>query len=107
MGRVFYEASNNHRQKIGRMFGPSLHAEVHSLVKWSRQASKRPKKHHGQMTIYIARITEMTGKNGQRIFGNCSPCQNCQKWLKHYNVTRVRYTDNINGENVLCELKLL
>ena len=39
-------------------------------------------------------------------FGISKPCMNCQTYLSRYNVTKIYYTDVIEGEEVLCEMRL-
>lgn len=51
--------------------------------------------------IYVARLT---GENGR--YGCAKPCQNCAKRLKKFGIRRIKFTDNVNGENVLREMIL-
>ncbi len=40
------------------------------------------------------------------MFGNCQPCENCQKQLAKYGFKKIKYTDCIDNKNVLVELRL-
>ena len=46
-------------------------------------------------------------ENQTVVFGNCMPCTNCQKYLAKFGFKKIKYTDYINNENVLHELKLI
>ena len=37
--------------------------------------------------------------------GNSMPCTRCQTFLYLHNIKRIKFTNIINGENVLCEMK--
>jgi deoxycytidylate deaminase len=88
-----YAGCNLHRNVIdGKIIYRSLHAEMHVLIR-SKRDGKRAK------TLYVARLAD--GR-----FGNCRPCVECQKWLPIYGVKIVKYTDYIDGKNVLCTWKL-
>jgi hypothetical protein len=69
------------------------------------------KKHHDRpsLTIYVVRLLKGAPYNGtvkpKFMFGNSKPCLNCQKYLAAYNIKKVKYTDIIDGENVLCEMR--
>lgn len=39
------------------------------------------------------------------LLGNSKPCIRCQIFLHKHNVKKIKYTDIINGINVLCEMK--
>ena len=51
--------------------------------------------------MYIARP-----KKDGSVFGNCKPCENCEKYLIKFGIKCVKYTNNIDDIPVLCEMKL-
>ena len=52
-------------------------------------------------TVYV--IRRLCNK---KYLANSKPCTHCQSYLAKFGFKRVKYTDIINGENVLCELRL-
>lgn len=72
-------------------------------------ASKRskipPQKKLEKMTIYVARLLQPSVKS-KFILGNSKPCEHCQKYLYMYNVHKIKYTDVIDGKEVLCEMRI-
>jgi hypothetical protein len=75
-----------------------------------KEYSFSPKKYRNRetkkaKTIYVVRLLKNDGISYN--VGNCAPCVHCQSFLVKMNVGTVKYTDNINGENVLCEWKLV
>jgi len=79
---------------MGKVFKRSLHAEVNAILKYNK--FKKIK----NLSLYVARLNSFH-------FGNSKPCEDCQKILILNNVQNIYYTDFINGENVLCKLKLV
>ena len=65
--------------------------------------------HLNKVSIYVARIlldkTDLPQFREHKL-GNSMPCENCQKYLKRYNVAKIMYTDVVNGIEVLCQLSL-
>lgn len=39
------------------------------------------------------------------ILGNSMPCNRCQTFLHLHNIKKIKFTNIINGENVLCEMR--
>jgi cytidine deaminase len=115
-GNVFYVGENQHREMTGRRYHTSLHAEMNALFKSIKTHDKRNrimnKRNYPRppMTIYVVRLIRGVpyGKKEipQYMFGCCQPCINCQKYLAEYNITKIKYTDVIEGVSVLCELRL-
>ena len=101
-----YTGENQHREKYGNIFHRSFHAEMNALLKKIKITEKTNKmngqKNKNKMTIYVVRLGAIKG-----IYGNAKPCENCQKFLYINNVTKIKYTDIINGINVLCTMKIL
>lgn len=69
-----------------------------------------PPKKKKNATIYIARVLN----NSQNIptdqtcwLGNCMPCDNCKYNLSKFGIKKIKYTDIIDGENVVCEMCLI
>lgn len=113
-GSIF-NGPNINRQRAGRMIYHSLHAEMNVIFKilklehkTNRFMRKTPIKRPAT-TIYVVRLLNEKNipKNQTHLFGNSKPCKHCQKFLRFYNVTKVKYTDIIDGQNVLCEMRLI
>lgn len=91
----------------GRQYHISLHAEMNALFHALKSNKKFDFKQKSNMcfsTIYVTRL--LNNDRSKYRLGNAKPCENCQKYLSMYGVKRVKYTDIIDGENVLCELRL-
>ena len=74
----------------------------------SFKTNKRSRKTR-HTTIYIARIITLDKEIPEHQtcwLGNCMPCDNCQKNLHKYGINRIKYTDIIDGENVVCEMSV-
>ena len=105
---VFY-GHNSYRKRSGGVVRSSLHAEVDVILKSRKILSKKGDSPHPS-TIYVARIGKYSHdlpshiKHQIRI---AMPCMDCQKELYEYNVTRIYYTDIINDEDVLVEMKMV
>jgi deoxycytidylate deaminase len=107
---------NQHREQYGRIHYKSLHAEMNALFKTvKRERKNRLSLGKGRLirtsvTIYIVRICKPTGISPSDsrgyVYGCSKPCLNCEKHLYYYNVTRIKYTDIIDGKSVLCEMKM-
>lgn len=39
--------------------------------------------------------------------GCSKPCEKCQTCAKYHGIKKIKYTDIINGVNVLCEMRLM
>jgi deoxycytidylate deaminase len=96
---------NSHRRFFGGYMNHSLHAEmtiVLQIIKrlkiWDmRYILKSPlKKING--VLYIAR------SNGCRL-SNCKPCSDCDKYLLACGITTIKYTDFIDGQEVLITMR--
>ena len=88
----------------------SVHAEINVLLKYLkhignnitfRKVDEISCKNVDKSTVYIVRLSNKDG-----VLGNAMPCYFCQRLLRKFNVRCVKYTDNIDGENVLCEMRL-
>jgi len=40
------------------------------------------------------------------LLGNSKPCSRCQHYLYTHNIKKIKYTNIINGVNVLCEMRI-
>tara|TARA_B100000900_G_scaffold405324_1_gene414769 strand:- start:98 stop:367 length:270 start_codon:yes stop_codon:yes gene_type:complete len=70
----------------------------------------RPPKKKKNATIYIARVMndpENIPSNQTCWLGNCMPCDNCKKNLAKFGIKKIKYTDIIDGNNVVCEMCLV
>jgi hypothetical protein len=107
---VLYVGENQRREMAGRMYQRSLHAEVHALLKSIKQCEKsysfkrKNKPERPPMTLYVVRILEGNGTDCYTL-GKSMPCVNCQMCLYYYNVTKIKYTDIVDGINCVCELR--
>ena len=111
---MFYGA-NQHQTRYGNISKFSLHAEMHALKRYlaiifgtsSFKTKNMVKKNNG--VIYVVRILN-SKKNlptSQKSWlGNSKPCIHCQSYLAKYGIKKIKYTNIINGVNVLCEMKL-
>ena len=92
----------------------SMHAEMHALfnlIKANNQNRFSPRNRNsvGKIKcIYVARLMNIETDDSPFpvLLGNSKPCENCQNKLKMYGISKVKYTDIIDGVNVLCEIKL-
>lgn len=50
-------------------------------------------------------INEGKCKKFDYLLGISKPCNRCQSYMHRHNVKKIKYTDIINGINVLCEMK--
>ncbi len=102
---------NQRREMVGKVYQRSLHAEINvlfqSLKQYEKSNSFKRKKspERPPMTIYVVRILNGDGSNAYYNLGKSYPCLNCQRYLHFHNITKIKYTDNIDGVNVLCELR--
>jgi deoxycytidylate deaminase len=108
---VLYVGENQRREMIGKLYQRSLHAEVNALFKSIKHYDKtysfkrKGKPDRPAMTLYVVRILNGHCASKCYTLGMCRPCLNCQNILFYYNVTRIKYTDIIDGVNVLCEMR--
>lgn len=107
---------NQYRQRYGKhTTNMSLHAEMNVLFKTmkiykksNRLITTKSKFRHnynelkGNIVMYVIRLM----KSDKSLFGNAKPCNCCQKTLRLYNVKKVKYSDNINGQDVIREMKI-
>jgi len=113
---MFYGA-NQHQTRFSNVSQLSLHAEMNALkhylsttfgtssVKLKKNA--RVKKNNG--IVYVVRVLrnkENLPKSQQCWLGNSRPCTRCQHYLARYGFKKIKYTNIIDGINVLCEMKL-
>jgi hypothetical protein len=69
----------------------------------------KPKQLRDHPTIYVVRLMRSTKglPPGQSVWmGNSKPCGNCQKYLSKFGFKKIKYTDIIDGVNVLIEMEL-
>ncbi len=76
----------------------------------SKKRKRREKKQRkNNATVYVIRRLghcKNLPENQNCWLANSKPCTHCQSYLAKFGFKRVKYTDIINGENVLCELRL-
>ena len=59
--------------------------------------------------MYVVRLAgnkNTKATHSGHILANSKPCKHCEKMMIEYRVARIKYTDTVNGENVLCEMRL-
>ena len=106
---VFY-GENQHRQKIGKTFSHSLHAEINTLFKCLKKNNTYDLKKHSSMAsgiMYVVRLMKnTTGKCDmfEYLLGISKPCIRCQSFMYRHMVKKIKYTDIIDNVNVLCEM---
>jgi deoxycytidylate deaminase len=101
---------NQHREMTGRKYHISLHAEIHALFQALKNNRKYDleKSYVHQLNLSTIYVTRLLNNNDTKYrLGNAKPCENCQKYLKLYKVKRIKYTDVIDGKNMLCEMRLM
>ena len=113
---MFYGA-NQHQTRFSNVSQPSLHAEMNALkhyltITFGTSSIKLGKKVNIKRTngiVYVVRVLqtrENLPKSQQCWFGNSKPCARCQHYLARYGFKKIKYTNIIDGINVLCEMKL-
>ena len=112
---VYVAANYRKITRYGNINYFSLHAEIHAILKYLKvyyktSSLKQKSNQKNNSTIYIVRTLKdkkNIPENQTVVFGNCMPCTNCQKYLAKFGFKKIKYTDYINNENVLHELKLI
>jgi hypothetical protein len=59
--------------------------------------------------VYIVRLMrhkKSMSKHFKYTLGMSKPCKRCECFLYRHNIKKIKYTDVINGINVLCEMKI-
>ena len=109
---IFY-GENQHRQSIGKTFSHSVHAEINTLFKFLKKNNiyNLDKKSNisKKSVIYVVRLMNTTtnkSDNFNYLLGNSKPCSRCQCYLYTHNIKKIKYTNIINGINVLCEMRI-
>ena len=100
--------SNSLYGRIGQISCSSTHAEMNVLMQYLR--SRRIYKLNHTVgkklntTLIVVRNSTRTNSDGTRIFNNSAPCPTCCKYLRIHGIKTIKYSDNINGENVLVTI---
>lgn len=110
-GRVTYVGENKYRGLTGGVHYFTLHAEMNALyksLKMNNTYKFNPKnaKNYKASVIYVVRLMAPKTRKNNLLLGMSKPCEHCQTFLKMYNVTKIKYTDIIDGVSVLCEMKI-
>jgi len=107
---------NQHREQYGRTHHTSLHAEMNALFKSIKIERKnritigKGRLQRPSTTIYIVRLSKPSNARIDSrgyVYGCSKPCLNCEKYLYHYNITILKYTDFIDNKSVLCEMRIV
>ena len=106
--------SNAIRGRIGQISCSSTHAEMNVLMQYLRSQKiyklshvakcNRGKPKLANTTMIVIRNSTRTNRDGTHIFNNSAPCPNCRKYLRMHGIGTIKYSDNINGENVLVTM---
>ena len=59
--------------------------------------------------VYVVRLMKnkkSISKHFQYTLGMSKPCKRCESFLYKHNIKKIKYTDVIDGVNVLCEMKI-
>lgn len=106
--------SNAIRGRIGQISCSSTHAEMNVLMQYLRSQKiyklshvakcNRGKPKLANTTMIVIRNSTRTNRDGTHIFNNSAPCPNCRKYLRMHGIGKIKYSDNINGENVLVTM---
>ena len=107
---MFY-GENQHRQKIGKTYSQSVHAEINTIFKHLKKNNiydLNDVSISSSGVIYVVRLMNTDDGKCDKfdyLMGNSKPCDRCQSFLFKHNIKKIKYTDIINGVNVLCEMK--
>lgn len=115
-GNEVYGYNQYIRTRTRKMNAYSLHAEIHAISLFIKNIGGYDTdfkniykmKFPNKTTIYITRPlrTKYSDKD-QLIWMGCSkPCENCEKYIKAAGISKIKYTDIIDGKQVLYTLKL-
>ena len=99
-------ACNHRRVRYHGCSHVSLHAEVSVCIKYlktfNRRISLKLVKNINTSTIFTVRLlNQWDNKTGNRLLGISLPCDNCKEVIYNTGIRNIRYTDIINGVNVL------
>lgn len=111
-------AENQKRIKYGSIVHRSFHAEMNALFKLGKSLRKTENSRssralardttRSKTTMYVVRLTytdEVSSiYSGQR-YGISKPCPHCEKALYEHGISRIKYTDVVDGQVVVCEMK--
>mgnify|MGYP005654162019 CR=1 FL=1 len=94
--------NNHHRNSINKIIVPSVHAEIHALMKYlgSNNLNKYSKSKLKNSEIFVIRKSNDINYNG---YLESRPCSECIKTFKKLEIKTVYYSDcngNIIKENV-------
>ena len=114
MQKGVFVGSNAIRGRIGKVSWSSTHAEMNVLMQYLRSQniyklthvakSRRGKPRLSNATLIVIRNSTRTNSDGSRVLNNSAPCLNCLKYLRIHGIGTIKYSDNINGENVLVTI---
>jgi len=115
-GSEIYGYNQYIRTRTRRMNAYSLHAEIHAISLFIKNIGGYDTDFHNihklkfpnKTTIYITRPLRMKYNDpSQLMWLGCSkPCDNCEKYIRAVGISKIKYTDIIDGKQVLYTLKL-
>jgi hypothetical protein len=118
--KIEFYGENYYRERVGKVMMKSTHAEMNTIMKFlkfnhvyklthilSNRKNKR-KNNLKSSTLYVLRtLSNKTDDLIGRACGLAKPCEICQKYLALHGVGTIKYTEYINGVNVLHTMKLI
>jgi hypothetical protein len=117
-----YISSNSSRQQIGKKPVRSVHAEIGALIQHNRdngiyylnhvvytyRSRKRRRKKLHNAVLYVVRFSTRPANDAiGHACGLAKPCADCERYLILHSVGTVKYSENVNGTNVLHTMKLV
>lgn len=96
------------RRYISQYFNTSSFSNPKNCENSSKRRKKKKIKKNNATVYVIRRLGHCNHlpENQKCWLANSKPCPHCQSYLAKFGFKCVKYTDIINGINVLCELKL-
>ena len=89
----------------------SLHAEVNTLSKYLKRKKHYKMRKNSLLgrggTMYVVRLMKTrTCKldTFEYLLGCSKTCERCNLFMYKHSVSKIKYTDVVNGVNVLCTL---
>jgi hypothetical protein len=118
--RYNFYGENYYRERVGKIMMKSTHAEMNAIMKFLKSRyiyklthvlsnKKRKRKYNLKNSIlYVLRtLGDKTNDFVGNACGLSKPCKICQKYLALHGVGTIKYTEYVNGINVLHTMKLI
>lgn len=93
----------------------SCHAEMRAIFNLLKHVNGKTSKLRSRYnnlsftghTLYVCRVMKQKDNlpHGQtNWFGSAKPCEHCEQTIRRFGIKKVKYTDIIDGQQVLCTL---